>query len=66
MNAAVGIGSYIVLFIWAIFVIFCGLMTAFIVPNYMQLVGWDWTYMFITTLLVAWGAGSSPLVIYRK
>lgn len=62
MNAGVGIGLYIIIFIIGIFIWFCGLMSAFIIPNHLHLVGWDWIYMFISCLGLFWGGSGASLV----
>lgn len=62
MNALVGIGLYIVLFIIGIFLFVCGLMTAFIIPTYMSLHGFGWIAVFLSTLGVVWGSGGGSLI----
>lgn len=62
MNAGLGIGLYIILLIIGIFLFICGIMTAFIVPNYMQLTGWDWIFVFFSTLGVVLGSGGGTLI----
>lgn len=66
MNAGVGIGLYIILLIIGVFFFICSIMSAFIVPNYMHLTGWDWTFMFFGTLGVMLGAGGGSLITISR
>ena len=67
MDEGIGIGFVLILFILGIFFFICDVMSAFIVPNYMQLTGWDWIFMFFGTLGVMLGAsGGSLITIYRR
>lgn len=66
MNAGLGIGLYIILLIIGIFLLICGIKTAFIVPNYMQLTGWDWIFVFFSTLGVVLGSGGGTLISINR
>lgn len=66
MNAAIGIGLYIILFIVGIFILICGLVTAFIIPSYMHLTGWNWIFVFISTLGVILGSGGGSIITIAK
>lgn len=67
MDAEIGIGLYLILLIIGIFLFICCFMTAIIVPNYMQLAGWDWIYVFFGTLSVTFGSGGGSLItIYKR
>ena len=67
MNEGIGIEFVLVLFILGLFFTICDIMSACIVPNYMQLVGLDWIFMFFGTLGVMIGAsGGSLITIYNR
>lgn len=66
MNAGIGIGLYIILLLVSIFLFICGVMTAIIIPNYMQLAGWNWIYVFFATLGVVLGSGGGALITINR
>lgn len=66
MNAGIGIGLYIIFLIIGLFLLICGVMTAIIVPNYMHLAGWDWIFVFFSTLGVVLGSGGGTLITINR
>ena len=66
MNAGIGIGLYLILLIVGIFLFVCGVMTAIIVPNFMHLTGWNWIFVFLSTLGVVLGSGGGSLITVVK
>lgn len=66
MDMYIGSIALGILYLIALFLLVCGLMSAIIIANHLSLVGWNWWFMFLSMLGVFWGGAGGSLVSVKK
>ena len=66
MDMYIGSIALGILYLIALFLFVCGLISAMIIANHLTLVGWNWWFVFLSMLGVFWGGAGNSLITVRR